>query len=92
MPPNQPHHGAVQKMLVHPDARRLGLARALLRRAEQEARALGRTLLTLDTASDAADRLYRSENWIEAGVIPRYALNPDGSFCDTTVFYKHLDR
>jgi len=90
MPPNQPHHGAVQKMLVHPQARRRGLARALMRRAEQEAHKLSRTLLTLDTASDAAARLYRSENYVCVGVIPRYALNPDGSWCDTTVFYKHL--
>ncbi len=90
MPPNQPHHGAVQKMLVHPQARRRGLARALMRRVEQEALKLGRTLLTLDTASDAAERLYRSAGYRCVGVIPRYALNPDGSWCDTTVFYKHL--
>ena len=90
MPPNQPHHGAVQKMLVHPAARRRGLARALMRSAEEAAKAAGRTLLTLDTASAAAERLYREENYICVGVIPRYALNPDGSFCDTTVFYKHL--
>jgi ribosomal protein S18 acetylase RimI-like enzyme len=77
-------------MLVHPQARRRGLARALMRRVEQEALKLGRTLLTLDTASDAAERLYRSAGYRCVGVIPRYALNPDGSWCDTTVFYKHL--
>jgi GNAT superfamily N-acetyltransferase len=90
MPPNQPHHAAVQKMLVHPDARRRGLARTLMRAAEQEALTAGRTLLTLDTASDAAEALYRDLNYICVGTIPRYALNPDGSFCDTTMFYKHL--
>ncbi len=90
MPPNQPHHGAVQKMLMHPDFRRRGLARALMRGAEQAALAAGRTLLTLDTASEAAEALYRAEGYECVGVIPRYALNPDGSWCDTTVFFKHL--
>jgi GNAT superfamily N-acetyltransferase len=90
MPPNQPHHGAVQKMLVHPDFRRRGLARLLMRGAEQAALATVRTLLTLDTASEAAETLYRSEAYVCVGVIPRYALNPDGSWCDTTVFFKHL--
>jgi ribosomal protein S18 acetylase RimI-like enzyme len=77
-------------MLVHPDFRRRGLARALMRGAERAAKAAGRTLLTLDTASDAAEALYRSEDYVCVGVIPRYALNPDGSWCDTTVFFKHL--
>jgi GNAT superfamily N-acetyltransferase len=90
MPPNQPHHGAVQKMLVHPAFRRRGLARALMRGAERAALAAGRTLLTLDTASEAAETLYRSEDYLCIGVIPRYALNPDGSWCDTAVFFKHL--
>jgi GNAT superfamily N-acetyltransferase len=90
MPPNQPHHAAVQKLLVHPEGRRRGLARALMRAAEQAALNAGRTLLTLDTAGIAAEALYRDLNYVCVGVIPRYALNPDGSFCDTTIFYKHL--
>ena len=32
--PNQPHRAEVQKLLVHPDARRRGLARALMTRPE----------------------------------------------------------
>ncbi len=32
--PNQPHRAEVQKLLVHPSSRRLGLARALMQRAE----------------------------------------------------------
>jgi ribosomal protein S18 acetylase RimI-like enzyme len=90
MPPNQPHHAAIQKLLVHPDARRRGLARALMRRAEQAARDAGRSMLTLDTADANAAHLYRTDGFVCVGVIPRYALNPDGSWCDTTVFYKHL--
>jgi hypothetical protein len=61
-----------------------------MRAAEAEAVAAGKTLLTLDTASDAAERLYASLGWIRVGTIPNYALNPDGSPCDTVVFYKRL--
>jgi hypothetical protein len=28
--------------------------------------------------------------WTTVGVIPNYALYPDGRPCDTTVFYKEL--
>lgn len=90
-PPNQPHRADVQKLLVHPTARQRGLARALMRRLEQEAARAGRTLLTLDTrASDHAEALYRSEGWTEAGRIPGYALNADRTPHDTVYFYKRI--
>jgi GNAT superfamily N-acetyltransferase len=88
--PNQPHRAEVAKLLVHPGARNRGIAEALMRRLEQEALARGRWLLTLDTASGAADRLYRRLGWNEVGRIPDYALWPDGRLSDTTVFYKRL--
>ena len=72
----------VQKLLVHPAARRRGLARALMLRAQQEAARAGRNLLTLDTrAGDAAENLYRAMGWQEAGRIPGYALNADLTPC-----------
>ena len=37
MPPNQPHRAEVRKLLVHPQARRLGIARALMTAAEDYA-------------------------------------------------------
>jgi GNAT superfamily N-acetyltransferase len=90
--PNQPHRAEVQKLLVHPAARRKGLARALMLRAEQEARQADRTLLTLDTrAGDSAENLYRATGWHEAGRIPGYALNADLTPCDTIFFWKHVD-
>ncbi len=88
--PNQAHRADVAKMLVHRRARRRGLARALMTALEAEARALGRTLLTLDTASDEAEALYELLGYIKAGLIPDYARLPDGRFCDTTLFYKRL--
>jgi len=88
-PPNQPHRAEVQKLLVHPNARRKGLGRALMQWAEQEAVRAGRSLLTLDTkAGDAAEALYRANGWQEAGRIPGYALNADGTPCDTVLFWK----
>ena len=71
-PPNQPHRGEVKKLLVHPDARRRGVGRALMAAVEEQARQAGRSLLTLDTRTgDFAEPLYRSMGYIEAGVIPR---------------------
>lgn len=90
-PPNQPHRAEVQKLLVHPAARRRGLARALMVRAEKAAREAGRTLLTLDThAGGAAEPLYRALGWTEAGRIPGYAMNADGSLGDTVLFWKSV--
>ncbi|MCE8000957.1 MAG: GNAT family N-acetyltransferase [Rhodobiaceae bacterium] len=92
MPSNQPHRADVAKMLVHPDARRRGIARALMRALEQEARARRKTLLVLDTRSgDAAAQLYASEGFRVAGEIPGYCRNPfDDRFEATTYMFKAL--
>jgi len=89
-PQNQPHRADIQKMLVLPGARRRGIARALMQAAEQAARDAGRRLLTLDTASDAAEALYRSLGYTVAGRIPGYALDGDGRPLDTALYYKAL--
>lgn len=89
-PDNQPHRADLAKMLVHRSARKRGVGRALLRAAEDLARAKGKMLLVLDTASDDAERLYKSLDWTMVGRVPGYALLPDGRFCDTTIFYKWL--
>ena len=90
-PPNQPHRADVAKLLVHRSARRLGVAQRLMEHAEAEARAEGRTLLVLDTVTgDDAERLYERLGWTRVGVIPNYALYPDGRSCDATVFWKAL--
>ncbi|MFT3906549.1 MAG: GNAT family N-acetyltransferase [Steroidobacteraceae bacterium] len=91
LPENQPHRGDVAKMLVHRRARRRGVGAALLAAAEAAALQVGRTLLVLDTVTGAdAERLYARRGWQRCGVIPDYALWPDGRYCATTVFYKHL--
>jgi GNAT superfamily N-acetyltransferase len=88
---NQPHRADIAKMLVHRRARRRGLAEALLRAAEAAAADMAKTLLVLDTVTGGdAERLYARAGWTKVGVIPDYALFPDGRFCDTTVFYKRV--
>jgi GNAT superfamily N-acetyltransferase len=92
VPPNQPHRAEVKKLLVHPDARRRGVARSLMAAIEEEARETRRTLLTLDTVTGgAAEPLYLSMGYVRVGVIPRYALNHDSSEIEsTTLMYKEL--
>ncbi len=91
MPDNQPHRAEVAKMLVHRRARRRGVAAALLQAAEQLAQQCGRTLLVLDTVTGGdAERLYARQGWSRCGVIPDYALLPQGGLCATTVFWKAL--
>ncbi|HEX2135354.1 MAG TPA: GNAT family N-acetyltransferase [Microvirga sp.] len=90
-PPNQRHRGDVRKLLVHRRARGRGLASGLMSALEDEARRRGLTLLTLDTVTGSpAERLYRKLGWTKAGVIPNYAMWPDGRPCDTTIFWKAL--
>jgi GNAT superfamily N-acetyltransferase len=91
LPENQPHRADLSKMLVHRRARRRGVGEALLRAAEALAREHGKRLLVLDTASGDAERLYARAGWIRVGVIPGFALWPEGGLCDTTFFYRTLE-
>lgn len=89
-PPNQPHRATVNKLLVHSAARRRGVGEALMAGLERVALQSGRWLLTLDTSTADAERLYQRMGWILAGTIPRYALNPDSTLTDTSVYWKQL--
>lgn len=90
--PNQPHRAEVCKLIVHRRARNTGLGTRLMRAAEDAARKAGFTLLTLDAKRDGpAERLYRRIGWTVAGIIPRFAVDPDGkALHDTVIFYKEL--
>jgi GNAT superfamily N-acetyltransferase len=90
-PPNQPHRADVAKLLVSRSARGQGVGARLMESAEEVSRMAGKTLLVLDTATeDAGERLYARMGWNKVGVIPNYALYPDGAWCDTTIFWKDL--
>jgi len=89
--PNQPHRADIKKLLVHRNARGLGLARRLMEAAEAEAIKRRRRVLVLDTATgEPPEAIYERFGWNRAGVVPDYALMPDGRYCATTFFYKHL--
>jgi GNAT superfamily N-acetyltransferase len=91
MPPNQPHRAEVAKLLVRRSARAQGIGALLMEYVEQVSRMAGKTLLVLDTATGGnAEKLYLRLGWTRVGVIPKYALFPDGAWCDTTIFWKQL--
>jgi GNAT superfamily N-acetyltransferase len=91
MPENQPHRADVAKVLVHRRARRQGLAQRLMAAVEVAARDEGKSVLVLDTVTGGdAERLYERANWRQVGIVPNYALMPNGAFCSTTFFCKQL--
>jgi len=61
-----------------------------MREAERVARECGKTLLMLDTASGDAERLYVRMGWQRVGVVPGYALWPNGGLCATSFYYRTL--
>jgi GNAT superfamily N-acetyltransferase len=92
-PPNQPHRADIKKMLVHRAARGRGIGAALMTQVEDEARRLGRWLLVLDTVpGENGHRLYKRAGWRETGIVPDYAMFPDGRLCDTVIMWKRLER
>jgi ribosomal protein S18 acetylase RimI-like enzyme len=89
LPENQPHRADIAKMMVHPRARRQGIAEALMREIERLTFAAGKTLMVLDTETgQAASFLYAKLGWQVAGHIPDFALKPHGGLCSTTYMYK----
>jgi GNAT superfamily N-acetyltransferase len=91
MPQNAPHRAEVTKLMVAPAARRRGVGAALMRKAEQAARGIGRSLLSLDTRrGTAAEALYRATGWTELGGIPGFELGPDRQPAETVFFWKRL--
>jgi GNAT superfamily N-acetyltransferase len=92
-PPNQPHRADIKKMLVHRSVRGNGIGAALMAEVEEEARRRGRWLLVLDTVPDEnGHRLYLRAGWTQIGLVPDYALFPDGRLCDTAIMWKRLER
>jgi ribosomal protein S18 acetylase RimI-like enzyme len=89
--PSKRHHAEVSKVLVDPKFRRAGVARALMAEIERRASEDGRWLLTLDTAGDAAEALYRSLGYKLAGEIPSYARDAfEARYDATRIMYKDL--
>lgn len=92
-PENQPHRAEIAKLMTRPTHRGRGIARAMMREAERLATERGRTLLTLDTATEGgAGGLYEGLGYQMAGIIPDYALKPHGGLVGTIVYFKRIAR
>lgn len=90
--PNQRHRAEVRKLLVHPEFRRQGIAKALMTELETRASQLKRSLLTLDTRTgDKAEPLYASLGYQTVGVIPGFCRDTIEERLDSaTIMYKAL--
>lgn len=88
---NARNRAEVQKLLVHSRARRQGVARAMMRALEMQARVLDRGLLHLDTeAGSEAERFYRALGYTGIGGLPEYACSPQGEWRANAIYYKTL--
>ncbi len=88
-PANGKHRAEVSKLLVHPQARRQGIAKQLMQRIEILAKVEEKSLLVLDTDTNgSAVALYQGLGYQVAGVIPDYALSVNGELHATSVMYK----
>lgn len=89
--PNGSHRGEICKLMVHPDARRLGVAKTLMKEIEKKALEQNRSLLVLDTRDgDHANELYKSLGFVFAGAIPHFARNEKGILETTNLYYKMI--
>lgn len=88
---NAQHRAEVEKLLVHPNSRRKGVATKLMQAIEQESTRQQISLLVLDTQSDSdAEILYQSLGFKVAGQIPHFVSDERGDFHATTYYYKLL--
>ncbi|MFE8700150.1 GNAT family N-acetyltransferase [Cytobacillus sp. FJAT-54145] len=86
------HRAEIAKLMAHPDVRRKGIGRALIHKAEEQAKKEDRTLIVLDTREgDPSNQLYRSLGYIQAGRVPNYAKSASGELEATIIYYKELD-
>jgi acetyltransferase len=85
------HRAEIEKLMVHPDARKQGIAKKLMHQVEAVAQKLARSLLILDTQTDSlAYQLYLNLGYQRVGEIPGFAFSIDGELEATCIFYKHV--
>lgn len=88
---NASHRGEIQKLMVHSQFRRRGIAQALMNSLENAAAARGLTLLALDTVTGGeTEQFLRQTGWQYAGSIPDFARSTKGTLEPTSIFWKKL--
>ncbi|EEK78786.1 GNAT family N-acetyltransferase [Bacillus cereus] len=89
--PNGSHRAEICKLMTHPNFRRNGIGRLLMKKAEERAKQENRSLLVLDTREgDLSNRLYKSLGYQEVGKIPGFAISPNGDLDATVIYYKGI--
>ncbi|CAG8972524.1 hypothetical protein HYALB_00001216 [Hymenoscyphus albidus] len=89
-----PFRSMVEKLLVLPEYRNMGVAKRLMTKLEEVALGAGRPLILLDTVTGSpAELVYPKLGYTFVGVIPDYGISPkDGSLGGATLFYMDLRR
>jgi putative acetyltransferase len=82
-------YAEVKRMYTRPAVRGRGVAKAVLRRLEEEARAAGKTMLLLETGLHQAEAvgLYRRAGFISCGAFGDYAQMPARDI-ELSLFFK----
>jgi len=79
----------ISRSCVHRSRAATALGAALMAQVEEEARRRGRWLwCSITVPGENGHRLYLREGWTQTGLVPDYALFPDGRLCDTAIMWK----
>ena len=80
----RPGYGEIKSMFVDPETRRAGVARRLMERLEAEARALGLSVLRLETGNllEAAHALYARHGFSTRDPFGDYPAHPQSVFME----------
>lgn len=90
--PDGPHRAEVAKLMVAVGARRQGIASALMGAIEEQAKAIGRTLLILNTrVGDPSELVYAARGYTCFGSVPDY-LTDGEQFFEKSYWFRHLAR
>lgn len=88
---NARHRAEVQKLMVHSQYRRRGVAKALLAAVESAAAARGVALLLLEVRSaDPAEQLCRRAGYQLVGTVPGFVRSTKGDFDPVSIYYRQL--
>ena len=82
-------YAEVKRMYTRPAVRGRGVARAVLRRLEEEARSAGKTMLRLETGQHQTEAvgLYRRAGFVSCGPFGHYAQMPARDI-ETSLFFE----